>query len=283
MRTVLSSPESVSRARRLAATLLMWLGAWLLLLAVVSAGQTMTLGEASPDLGAGVESAAPVEPAATAEVTTTIPSLLPESPLPSGDQPPAVAAGRADQKPAFLEKPDFSPAANPSPLALATPLPVAPTRLVIPAIKLDAPIRPVGLEPVTVNGQTLMQWQVPDEFAAGWQEASAAPGQKGNTVLNGHHNINGQVFRYLVNLKPGDVILVYAGEQVFRYAVSERHILPEKGQPLSVRLKNAQWIEPTPDERLTLVTCWPYTSNTHRLIAVARPAPIEPGRDGQHQ
>jgi sortase A len=55
--------------------------------------------------------------------------------------------------------------------------------------------------------------------------------------------------------------------------VSERHILPEKGQPLSVRLKNAAWIQPTTDERLTLVTCWPYTSNTHRLIIVARPGP----------
>ena len=36
-------------------------------------------------------------------------------------------------------------------------------------------------------------------------------------------------------------------------------------------MENAAWIMPSEDERLTLVTCWPYTSNTHRLIIVARP------------
>jgi sortase A len=43
-----------------------------------------------------------------------------------------------------------------------------------------------------------------------------------------------------------------------------------------VRLQNAQWIQPTTDERLTLVTCWPYNDNSHRLIIVARP--IDPNR-----
>ena len=39
-----------------------------------------------------------------------------------------------------------------------------------------------------------------------------------------------------------------------------------------VRLANARWIQPSEDERLTLITCWPYESNTHRLIIVALPA-----------
>ncbi len=43
--------------------------------------------------------------------------------------------------------------------------------------------------------------------------------------------------------------------------------------PLEVRLKNAQWMQPTPDERLTLISCWPYWTNTHRVIIVARPVP----------
>jgi sortase A len=38
------------------------------------------------------------------------------------------------------------------------------------------------------------------------------------------------------------------------------------------RLANALWIMPSKDERLTLITCYPYDSNTHRLIIVARPA-----------
>jgi LPXTG-site transpeptidase (sortase) family protein len=28
---------------------------------------------------------------------------------------------------------------------------------------------------------------------------------------------------------------------------------------------------PSTDERLTLITCWPYETNTHRLIIVALP------------
>ncbi len=62
-----------------------------------------------------------------------------------------------------------------------------------------------------------------------------------------------------------------------------RKILPDRGQPDEVRRENARWIQPTEDERITLTTCWPYTSNTHRLIIVAKPlppdetnAPIEP-------
>ena len=64
--------------------------------------------------------------------------------------------------------------------------------------------------------------------------------------------------------------------------------LEEAGMPLKVRQKNAQWIMPTGDERLTLVTCWPYEwpGNSHRVIVVARPhsyfeIPVEEALGGQ--
>jgi len=38
------------------------------------------------------------------------------------------------------------------------------------------------------------------------------------------------------------------------------------------RRENAKWIAPTDYERLTLVSCWPYTTYTHRLIVIAAPA-----------
>jgi sortase A len=47
----------------------------------------------------------------------------------------------------------------------------------------------------------------------------------------------------------------------------------EVGVPLSERLKTGELIGPTEDERLTLVTCWPYGVDDHRLIVIARPAP----------
>ena len=40
-----------------------------------------------------------------------------------------------------------------------------------------------------------------------------------------------------------------------------------------MREENGRWIQPSDDERLTLVTCWPADSNTHRLILVAVPEP----------
>jgi LPXTG-site transpeptidase (sortase) family protein len=147
-----------------------------------------------------------------------------------------------------------------------------PTRIVIPSIDLDAPIETMSWS--TVDGVSM--WDLPDHFAAGWLKTSARLGAGGNTVLDGHHNIAGKVFQHLVDLKAGATIEVEANNQVYFYRVTTLRILPERGQPLELRLQNAQWIQPTTDERLTLVTCWPYNDNSHRLIIVARP--IDPNR-----
>jgi sortase A len=58
---------------------------------------------------------------------------------------------------------------------------------------------------------------------------------------------------------------------VFEYVVVFSAILEERNQPLDVRLANAEWIKQTEDERVTLITCWPYESNTHRVVVVAVP------------
>jgi sortase A len=170
--------------------------------------------------------------------------------------------------PALL--PDTSAPIVKAPVIKPTPVAPAgrnPSRIVIPAIKLDAPVEPVGWH--TVDG--VSQWDVPDTFAAGWLMTTATLGKPGNTVLTGHHNIDGEVFRYLVKLQPGDQITLYANDQAFYYKVASRRILPERGQSDEVRRANARWIQPTGDERVTLITCWPYTSNTHRLVIVAKP------------
>lgn len=198
----------------------------------------------------------------------TQPPLRPTvTPLPLDGQP--AAPPRPDVLP---ETPLLAPNQTPPSLLVATPVitnPSAtmPTRIVIPAIALDAPIEPVGWN--QENG--VSAWDIPNHFAAGWLQTSAPLGQPGNTVLDGHHNIAGEVFRYLVNLKPGDLIEVYANDRRFVYTVVARHILPDRDQPIEIRRQNALWIQPTWDERLTLVTCWPYTNNTHRLIVVAKP------------
>jgi sortase A len=168
---------------------------------------------------------------------------------------------------------------EPTPTSLPTPMPdpasLIPTWLSIPVINLDAPIVEVGWETKEISGQLVSSWIVPQSFAAGWHKISSPPGQGGNVVLNGHHNIHGEVFRDLVDLQPGDEIVVYAGETAYYYNVTARYLLEEKGQPIEVRTRNARFILPTEYEQLTMVTCWPYTNNTHRLIIVALPMPAQ--------
>jgi len=147
-----------------------------------------------------------------------------------------------------------------------------PQRIVIPSIEVDAPVTNVSLTAIRSGGQIYYQWQVPEGYEAGWHNTSAPLGQPGNTVLNGHHNIYGEVFGGLVDLEIGAEIIVYDKTEPHYYSVSDVQILPERDQPLEVRQENASWIQPTDDERLTLVTCWPHTDNTHRLIVVAYPA-----------
>jgi sortase A len=145
-------------------------------------------------------------------------------------------------------------------------------RLSIPALKVDAPVVPVALEEKTNQaGRPYRQWTVPDQFAAGWHDTSAPPGQPGNTVLNGHNNVHGAIFHDLVDLPLGEKIILYTNNKQLVYEVAYREFLLEMGKPLRTRLRNARWIAPSHDARLTIVTCWPNTSNSHRLVVVALP------------
>ena len=149
--------------------------------------------------------------------------------------------------------------------------PEQPVRLEIPALDIDASIERVGLKPVVKEGNDYLQWQVPNGFLIGWHESSATLGHAGNTVLNGHNNIHGSVFKDLIDLNIGDLIVIRDSKSIYEYTVVETKLLPENGQPPSVRRANARWIGTSGDERITLVSCWPFTSNENRIIVVARP------------
>lgn len=146
-----------------------------------------------------------------------------------------------------------------------------PDRIAIPSIALDATVIPIGSIDLSYEEEVFQQWLAPDYRAVGWHETSAGLGAPGNTVLNGHHNIHGEVFRDLYRLQNGDTIQVYSQGEMFEYVVVYTAVLPERNQPMDVRITNAEWIQPTEDERLTLITCWPYESNTHRVLIVAVP------------
>jgi sortase A len=193
---------------------------------------------------------------------------LPSSATASSTAAPSLTA-TSMRTPAPFQTP--LPALTETPVPSPTAPPAIPDRILIDAIGLDAPVVPVGQHPLKMDGKIYSQWDVPDYFAAGWQQDSAPLGQPGNTVLNGHHNIDGEVFRYLVRLKPGDRITLEAQGRRYHYVVVQTMTLAEQGQSIQVRLNNARWILPTDDERVTLITCWPYTANTYRLVLIALP------------
>lgn len=146
-----------------------------------------------------------------------------------------------------------------------------PERIEIPAIGVDTPVVEVGWEARIVNGDSVDNvWQTAD-FAAGFHRDSAKLGEVGNTVLSGHNNIQGSVFKDLYELKPGDEIILHASDRRWVYTIENKFVVHEEGASEARRHANAQWIEPTPDERLTLISCYPPWSNTHRVIVVARP------------
>lgn len=146
-----------------------------------------------------------------------------------------------------------------------------PNRLVIPALGIDAPVRPVGLVAKEDDGKDYYTWAVPNEYAAGWHEASAGLGQSGNTVLNGHNNVYGAIFRDLAELPLGAQIILSDPTGEYTYEVIQQEYVEEDDQSLKTRAINARWILPTSDERITIVTCWPYVRSTHRLVVIAKP------------
>ena len=186
------------------------------------------------------------------ETDAQIPILLPESPANPTNLPSFASVAEAPN--------NYSP-----------PVYNQPQRLVIPTLGIDVSVNQVRLIPQEKNGQRYFQWQVPAGYEAGWHENSSPLGQSGNTVLNGHNNIHGEVFRNLIDLSIGDKIILYDSDSEYTYEVAQQEILPENGQPISVRRLNARWIEPTRDERITIVSCWPYATNSHRLVVVAKP------------
>lgn len=266
----------------------------LIILVFITSGPVLGLLPAEP-----LPTATLVVPTHTATITPT-PTIDPFAHIPiattvgSGDQavvvapPPTPALGSAP--PTFTPDPTSEAteyavilpdsratsntgpviASTKPPLVIPTPAGVAPDRLAIPHLQLDAPVEQVGLVPSSA-GEGVFEWAVPEHRAAGWLETSAPFGMAGNTVLDGHHNIQGEVFRDLWTLRPGDEITLFAGEQSRVYLVDEVLILADRDQPLETRLTNAQYLQPTDEERLTLITCWPYNDNTHRTIVIAYP------------
>lgn len=154
--------------------------------------------------------------------------------------------------------------------AIRPPSASSPTRLVIPAIALDIPVLPVGVKTIREGSESRVVWaDVPN--AGGFHQTSAYPGNPGNTVINGHRDIQGAVFRHLDRVQIGDEITLYVGTTAYPYHVTETLVVPETFASAEQRDANLRLIGYMPEERLTLVTCTPVGLATHRLLVIARP------------
>ena len=241
---------------------MIWIGLILLVAGVITASPYVRSRLAPIP----VQSAEEEQSAARVDLAATV-SATPE-PQPSATE--TAAQTTAAVEPEGTPVPELS--ATPPP----TSTPAVPSRLTIPSIDVDAPVVTAARETTEVNGQTQSTWEVPDEYAAGWHADSATLGLPGNTVLNGHNTTSGEVFRDLYQVRPGDIITLYSNGVAYIYAVSETLILLEAGQSLEVRQENAQYILPTTDERVTIVTCHPYGSLRDRLIVIVLPVDSNP-------
>ncbi|MCL5958958.1 MAG: sortase [Chloroflexi bacterium] len=206
----------------------------------------------------------PQKPKQVAPPLATLSPTVASQPSPTSTVPatPAVDVGR------FLPVLSDPPKATPE-----TPKRdyVPPVRIVIPKIGLDSEIVEVGWKTVTVDGQTMAEWDVAD-YAVGHHQGTGVPGQPGNIILAGHNDINGEVFRYLENLAVGDEINLYTAKGEYKYMIARMELVQEVGASEEQRRDNAKFMDPTPDETLTLITCWPYWVDTHRIIVIAKPA-----------
>ncbi len=236
----------------------------------------------------------PTGVAARAQATFPVtPVPTPSAPMPTLPPPavsPASALLLADSlspSPVPAATPEPLPSPTPSrervdeagPIALPTiaPLPVGegrpPVRLRIPALGLDTPVMPMGWHVVVDAEGVRSEWDMVDD-AAGHHLDSVYPGEAGNVVLSGHNNIGGAVFRDVcligepgVTFGLGDaMILVDEAGRTFTYRVNGWHRFPEANVSLRQRRENARYMAPTEHAQLTLITCWPLTSNTHRVV-----------------
>lgn len=104
--------------------------------------------------------------------------------------------------------------------------------LKISSIDLEAPI---------VNGEDNLKYVVAK------YRNSPNFGEKGNTILAGHNNMAGSIFKNLYKVKLGDIVEVQYGNKIFKYKITQKEIIePNDSSLLTQDLSKKE---------ITLITC----------------------------
>jgi len=183
-----------------------------------------------------------------AVLPTLTPTPLIAVVLPGGHTPPdSMGGAQPEEIPPHLR--DLVNAITPLPLP--TQGPEQAVRIRIPAIGVDAPV---------VEGD---DWESLKQ-GAGHHSGSANPGERGNCIISAHNDIYGEIFRNLPDVDLGDEVLLYTASQVYRYVVTQKRII----EPTEVSV-----MYPTSSPVLTLISCYPYGVDTHRIVVIAELKP----------
>jgi sortase A len=181
----------------------------------------------------------------------TLPTLTPTAliqavVLPSGHTPPTDPGGVRFNESEIPEHLRARVQAMAS-LPLPTASPEQAIRIRIPAISVDAPV-------VMGDGDEQLKKGV------GQYIHSPNPGQDGNLVLSAHNDVFGEIFRDLDQLQAGDEIIIYTNQRAYTYVVQQQQIVG----PLQVEV-----MAPTNEPVATLISCYPYMVDTHRVVITA--------------
>ncbi len=143
-------------------------------------------------------------------------------------------------------------------------------RLIIPRLKIHAPIRTAENANLDLTNWDEIEEQVQDALRFGVVSfpGTAKPGEYGNAFITGHSSyyplLSGKykdVFALLPQIEIGERIEVWQDQRKFIYRVSEkREVSPTETDVLN----------DSNDSRLTLMTCTPLGTALKRLIVTAQ-------------
>ncbi len=160
----------------------------------------------------------------------------------------------------FVHQPKTGRFAAPlAPAAVHAAIPQAEARLSIARLGISG--APVWARDYLANPDGSFSYDIVPAYGVTRFASSARLGQPGLSLMSGHDDIYGSIFRYLGRLKTGDVIAVTQGAHTYRYVVrSVQTVTPD-----NVSMLNAPRTVPT----LALISCTPYWVDTHRVVVIA--------------
>jgi sortase A len=131
------------------------------------------------------------------------------------------------------------------------------TRIKIPAI---------GVDVVVVEGTSASALRA----GAGHYPQTPLPCETGNVAIAGHRTTFGKPFANVDQLKPGQTIELDTPIGGCVYRIAEKAVtVPDAGMPFVVDKADLRVIDATPGKTLTLTSCHPKGSASHRIIIQA--------------